>query len=190
MVGNDLVDLRQAAWDSNWQRKGYLNKICMRSEEAMILKAHHPMAMLWLIWTMKEASYKVINRITGIRNYSPRSYLCSGLNFNGPDATASVTFGAYRLFIKAQFNEDMVHSTAVLKEKDLASLRLHFLSNSPAYMDNFNRSCPDYFLSKTSGGLPVITHLPSAQILEASISHHGRYAAIAYSAPDCSGSPQ
>lgn len=190
MAGNDLVDLQQAARDSDWQRKGYLQKIFLPAEEQLIVTADDPQSMLWLLWTMKEASYKVMNRISGIRSYAPRSYVCSGLVSKGPETTASVTFNGYHLFIKTERSKEMIHSAAALSEKELEQLSVHYLDNSPGYMSAFNESCPEYILSKTPAGLPVIMHLPSSQLLEASVSHHGRYAAIVHSAPLCSGFPR
>lgn len=181
MLGNDIVDLKKAAEDSNWRRKGYLNKICTAPEQHLILAADNPSVMLWLIWSMKEASYKVINRLTGIRSYSPRSYVCSNLRLNGSQASASITFGHCTMFNKAELHEEMIHSVAVLKKEELQYVKTYPLSNSAGYMDDFNQACPEYLLSKTPAGLPQITYLPASRTSEASVSHHGRYAAIVYS---------
>jgi len=190
MLGNDLVDLKQAARESNWQREGYLNKICTPAEQELILSADHPSTLLWLFWTMKEASYKVVNRLSGIRSYAPHSYVCSGLIFEGHEATASVNFDSYHFFIKAVLTEEMIHSSAVLRKEQLQNMNIHYLSNSPAYMDDFNQNCREYLLSKNLAGLPQITHRRTSKTREASVSHHGRYTAILYSGLPYSGSPQ
>jgi phosphopantetheinyl transferase (holo-ACP synthase) len=190
VLGNDIVDLKQAAKESDWQRKGLLNKIYTPLEQELILAADCPAAVVWLIWTMKEASYKAVNRITGLRSYAPLSYVCSGLAINGTQATASVTVDSYRLFIKAQISEEIVHSSAVLQEEQLEQLRIHYLSNSAAYVDEFNQCCPEYLLFKNPEGLPLITHLPTSTTGAASVSHHGSYAAIVYAEHLYSGSPR
>lgn len=181
MVGNDIVDLKQAAKDSNWRRNGYLNKICTPLERELILTDDDPSAMLWLIWSMKEASYKVINRMTGIRSFCPGLYACSDLAFNGSQATASINFDSCSIFNRAELQEDRVHSSAVLKKEELEYLQTYHLTNSRDYMDEFNKAFPEYLLTKNTAGLPFITHLSTLRTYYASVSHHGRYAAIVYS---------
>jgi len=190
VAGNDLVDLKQAARDSNWQRTGYLHKICTAEEEQLILSAADPHTMLWLIWTMKEASYKVVNRLSGMRSYAPRSFVCSGLNMQGSSVRAFVAFNEFSLFINAEVSTEMVHTVAVLREEELGQLQTHYLNYTPGYVSDFNQSHPEYILSKNGAGLPQVRQLPGPQILEASVSHHGRYAAIVFSAPLYAGSPQ
>ena len=43
MVGNDIVDLKRAALESNWQRKGFLNKVFTPSEKQYIQDAENPL---------------------------------------------------------------------------------------------------------------------------------------------------
>lgn len=74
MIGNDLVDLQLASKESNWQRKGYLQKVCTPEEQELILTSANPYRVFWTLWSMKESVYKIINSTTGIRNYSPVSY--------------------------------------------------------------------------------------------------------------------
>jgi len=180
VLGNDVVDLKQASIDSNWQREGYLRKIYTVQEQELILDAEQPATMLWLLWTMKEASYKVLNRLTGVRNYSPLSYVCMNLVIRDTDVSGMVTAGNYSLYIKAEITEEMVHSAAMLREELLDQLIIHHLCNSSHYMDDFNLSCAGYRLTKDSTGLPQITNLLTSVTSEASVSHHGRYTAILY----------
>ena len=39
MIGNDIVDLALAQKESNWKRKGFLNKIFTEKEQLLILNA-------------------------------------------------------------------------------------------------------------------------------------------------------
>ena len=66
MVGNDIVDLKHAALESNWQRKGFLNKVFTSSEKQYIQDAENPFQMVWLIWSMKESAYKIIYKSINI----------------------------------------------------------------------------------------------------------------------------
>jgi phosphopantetheinyl transferase (holo-ACP synthase) len=181
LVGNDLVDLKQAAAESNWRRKGYLEKICSPAEQELILNAADPTAMLWLLWTMKEASYKVWNRMSGIRSYSPQQFICTDLVRNGSEATGIVTQHESVFFISSEVSDLLVHSTAAIQKEDLQDVSVCYLDNSPDYAAQFNLASTSYFLQKTISGLPSVIHKTSGRALAASVSHHGRYAAIVYS---------
>jgi phosphopantetheinyl transferase (holo-ACP synthase) len=181
LIGNDLVDLRQAAADSNWQRKGYLSKICTPREQQMILDASVPAVMLWLIWTMKEASYKIQNRMTGVRNYQPAGLSCSNLKLKGNTATGQVTCGQDLFLTRSEISDQLVHSTAVLRMEDFEDLRLHYLDYAKSYTETFNLSSANYRLSSTPSGLPEMTSTLTGKSHAVSVSHHGRYLAVIYS---------
>ena len=76
MIGNDIVDLAQARRDSNWQRKGFLNKLFTTHEQQLIRTAHDPDAMVWTLWSMKESAYKLVVRNTGRCFFAPRQFVC------------------------------------------------------------------------------------------------------------------
>ncbi len=71
MIGNDIVDLALASLQSNWRRAGYLNKLFTQKEQDYILQAPNPDVMVWTLWTMKEAVYKIIIQQNGQRGYYP-----------------------------------------------------------------------------------------------------------------------
>mgnify|MGYP003652628921 CR=1 FL=1 len=58
MIGNDVVDLNLAKTESNWQRKGFLEKQFTQFEINEILSSANPFVKVWLFWSMKEAAYK------------------------------------------------------------------------------------------------------------------------------------
>ncbi len=58
MIGNDIIDLKEAQSTSNWQRRGFLDKIFNSVEQSMIKAASNPFQMVWRLWSMKESGYK------------------------------------------------------------------------------------------------------------------------------------
>lgn len=181
MIGNDLVDLRQAASDSNWQRKGYLSKICTPAEQQLICSAPEPAVMVWLIWTMKEAAYKIISRKTGLRSYNPLSLACGNVITDQLQAAGQVKYGDEVFQVKSKISKKLIHSTAVSKQEDFDGLHLHFLSYTKTYLEDFNRSSVLYSLVKTPSGLPEMIHTATGNRHATSVSHHGRFLAITYS---------
>ena len=76
MIGNDIVDLAQAKQESNWQRRGFLDKLFTVHEQQLIEAATDPERMVWLLWSMKESAYKASIRETGKRVFAPRKLVC------------------------------------------------------------------------------------------------------------------
>lgn len=181
MIGNDLVDLTQAQLESNWRRKGYLDKIYTPEEQELILNSQVPDSMLWLLWTMKEAAYKIVNRFTGIRNYSPLSFICTDLTTDELQASGYVIYRQNKFIIKSTISARLIHSAAVCKAEDLNTLMLHYLKNHPYYQEEFNSLDLGYQLLKSKAGLPQLIHTPTGNRHAVSVSHHGEHLAIIYS---------
>lgn len=62
MIGNDVIDILQTRRESNWRRRGFIAKLFNDEEQLLIEKSTDPESMLWILWSMKEAAYKVYNR--------------------------------------------------------------------------------------------------------------------------------
>lgn len=181
MAGNDLVDLKQAKLDSNWQRKGFLNKICTTGEQEMIFAAAESDKVFWLLWTMKEAAYKVQNRLTGIRNFYPLQFACTLTSSSTSAAAGEVLTDQLGIFTRSTISNDLIHSVAVIRAHELENLILHQLSYTPDYAESFNAASADYKLIKDQKGLPAMVHRKTGNQYPASVSHHGRYLIIMYS---------
>ncbi len=76
MIGNDVVDLNLAKTESNWQRKGFLEKQFTDFEISEILKSVNPFLKVWLFWSMKEAAYKCYVQEYQKRFFSPKKFSC------------------------------------------------------------------------------------------------------------------
>ncbi|HVI44007.1 MAG TPA: 4'-phosphopantetheinyl transferase superfamily protein [Chitinophaga sp.] len=76
ITGNDIIDLQLAAAENNWRRRGYLDKIYTPAEQELIASATAPDIMVWLLWSCKEAVYKIVNRSSGARSYAPQQFDC------------------------------------------------------------------------------------------------------------------
>jgi len=181
VVGNDLVDLQLARLQSNWQRPGYLQKICSAEEQHMIMTAPEPNTMLWLLWSMKESAYKVLNRNTGKREYKPSALVCSGLEVNQSETTGTVRHGDDVFFVKTEISHQRIYSVAAQTVITFGRLTSCHMHNTAGYMAKFASATPGYLLQKEISGLPVVVELQTGRNLAASVSHHGRYLAVTYS---------
>lgn len=155
MTGNDIVDLNQARKESNWQRKGYLEKLFTHSERFLIHTAENPEMMVWLFWSMKEAAYKIGSKETTIRSFAPAAISCSNLVLHQKTASGNVTFEGKNYFTESSILESYIHTLAVTEQTLLREVSIRI---SP-----YNVADTAYKSSK-----PVC------------VSHHGNYLALIY----------
>ena len=111
MIGNDIVDLNLAKTQSNWQRKGFLEKQYTAKEQEEILSAKNPFFKVWLFWSMKEAAYKIYVQQFGIRFFNPLKLVCS----LDSKSDGFVTIGNTTFFTKSVISEEYIYTIAVSK---------------------------------------------------------------------------
>lgn len=153
MLGNDIVDLSLAKVQSNWKRKGFLNKIFTAHEQLLIQSATKPDVMVWLFWSMKEAAYKIHNRRTGIRSFAPAGLACSVQSENGL-TSGIVTVDQDTYFTESNINKEYIHTIAIPHQDDTkVKVMIYQTPNLP---DHYKETFP------------------------ACVSHHGQYLALVY----------
>jgi hypothetical protein len=152
VIGNDIIDLDLAMQESHWQRPGYLDKIFTPEEQSMIAHAEDSTLMVWLLWSRKEAVYKIINRLSHVRTYAPLKYQCSKENF--------VTCEGRLYPFKTSHTGNCIHTIAVERPELFDALEV-----CTGQRKQWN-------ISKNEYGIPFLDGKP------VSVSHHGRYAAM------------
>lgn len=158
MIGNDVIDIQQSRQESNWRRKGFLQKLFTLDEHFLISNAPNPEIMVWLLWSMKEAAYKIYNRQTKIREYIPQKLVCSITSQNQNTATGIVTCFDTVYYTKTTLSKDHIHTIAV-----------NILNNL-----NDVTEIERKFILKDKNGIPYLLTSQNA-IQSVSISHHGRF---------------
>jgi phosphopantetheinyl transferase (holo-ACP synthase) len=160
MIGNDIIDLDLANRESNWQRKGYLNKIMTTGEQELIHNAQNPHEMVWYLWSLKEAAYKIYNRQTQHRGFIPLRLECKEFEWNGTEHYAKVYCGIHEFWTQTRITKSCIDTIAV-GEKD--NLKKVVSLHSKAGIEKKN-------------GIPF--RIVDAVLKPVSISHHGRYERI------------
>ncbi|QSW88860.1 4-phosphopantetheinyl transferase family protein [Flavobacterium endoglycinae] len=157
MIGNDIIDLAQSRIESNWQRKGFIEKLFTTEEQQFIKEYHEPEIMVWLLWSMKEAAYKIYNRQTKIREFSPKKLCCSFDSLKFDQVEGKVSCGEKAYYTQTVITNECIHTIAVNDFKDI---------NNVIEVEN-----PE--IVKDKNGIP---YLKTAETLQdISISHHGRF---------------
>jgi phosphopantetheinyl transferase (holo-ACP synthase) len=162
MIGNDIVDLALARKESNWKRKGFLDKIFTKNEQLLILNAKNPEVIVWNLWSRKEAAYKIYNRQTQIRGYFPLQLECFDLEIIDGIIFGKVVIKEHVYFTKTAITTQFVHTIAVENVLDFFAIKT--LENRKNIQKN--NGIPSYFEKDNSASKPI------------SISHHGRFEQI------------
>jgi len=158
VIGNDIVDLMQSRLESNWQRKGFLEKVFTADEQLLIANDREPEIMVWLLWSMKEAAYKIYNRQTKIREFIPKKLVCTILSKDRFHASGRVACLENTYHTETAITKDSIHTIAVSNIANLVDI-----------IEIENKG-----IRKDGNGLP---YFPTKNniIQNVSISHHGRF---------------
>lgn len=174
MIGNDIVDLKASGTESNWRRKGWLEKVFTATEQALVHNAVVPEVMVWLLWSMKEAAYKLHYRRTGSASFDPAGIACVSVSLNEEATRGIVQVNDARYYTKSLITGCFIHTSADLYNN------LHMAT---VYISNQCVSRPypkDYIFFKDSKGIPYLVNSFSGKVREVSYSHHGCLEALVF----------
>jgi len=179
MLGNDVVDFRLAKGQSNWKRPHYLSKIFSSTERELVNLAANPDLVVWLIWSMKEAAYKIVNRASGLRFYNPLAFTCS-FKMEGPLATGKVKYKGETFWCTTQIFDNFLHTLAVEKGISFHQVGVIYAANRSDYVQHFNTEQEWLRLEKDKNMLPQLYNYTTKTHHITSLSHHGSKLYIVY----------
>lgn len=191
MTGNDIVDMRTAAAESNWKRKGFLDKIFTPAEQQYITASPEPDQMVWRLWSMKESVYKIHVRLENERLFAPLKFQCS--IEDGPTGTVRIHDRYYDTF--TTLTREYVYSIACPDNERYESSPGHCFCIPPgsglaaqqqfiyrkiiaAYTSATGKKEGSLSIFKTTGNIPWLCCGNEGTMIPVSITHHGRYAAF------------
>ena len=181
-IGNDIVDLKLAKTQSNWQRNGFLEKQFTFKEQTEIHNAKNPFLKVWLFWSMKEAAYKCYTQEVEKRFFAPLKFNCSTISKD----TGFVDFEGLVFYTTSTTTANYVHTIANNKQKEVvfftgieAPLNINIalikrLSMATDVSQNLIKK------KKTEIGAPLFYNGNKRLTKSCSISHHGDYAAFVF----------
>jgi phosphopantetheinyl transferase (holo-ACP synthase) len=179
MIGNDIVDLKLAKTQSNWQRKGFLEKQFSESEIKEIRNSKNPFELVWLFWSMKEAAYKCYVQEFKSRFFSPKKFECSIVsNKNG-----FVCFDNLKYNLKFKISDSYVYSIATKNYESTIVSKLFYIDDIENQSQKTTQQLLHYFNNrqqfyKTEFGAPYLKY--QQKTLQVSTSHHGNFGAFAF----------
>ena len=181
-IGNDIVDLKLAETESNWRRKGFLEKQFTQNEQDKILNSENSFLKVWLFWSMKEAAYKCYTQRVEKRFFAPLKFECSlfskeeGLVIYEDTKfyTTTVCNTFYIHTIAALIKEEQTFFSGVVSSKTIqVALKTKLAAATGVLSKEIEKR-------KTSIGAPLFYHQQKLLTKSCSISHHGNYGAFVF----------
>ena len=151
MIGNDIIDLALAGKESNWQRKGFLDKIFTPREQLLISNSQNPETTVWNLWSRKEATYKIYNRLTQKRAFIPQQLECFDLEIKKGIIYGKVICYEAVYFTKTIITSEYIETDAVLNSQDFDKIKT--IDSSQNIIKN--NGIPNYFDSEDSIWKPI-----------------------------------
>lgn len=182
MIGNDIIDLNLARTKSNWLRKGYLDKIYTEPEKELIASFHDPEIMVWILWSIKEATYKANNRITNVREYAPAKIVCTILKSENNIYFGTSSYNDLKYYFKTEVSADFILSVALYNSDNFDQIKKIFIKNYPEnyieYLEKNKYFATSEKIIKDNQGIPNLYDTITEESTPISISHHGIFLSI------------
>ena len=176
MIGNDIIDLSFARLESNWQRRGFLEKQFTANEQQLIFAATNPFSLVWRFWSMKEAAYKVFTQQNEMCFFAPKNFYCllitekDGMVFYKDQIfyTSSIVTQNYIFTLASYEKLTKAYSKFVMPEFINIMIKIK-LEDVTAF------SATEIEQKKSKNGAPFYYYKDILLTRSCSISHHGNY---------------
>lgn len=192
MIGNDLVDLKLASTQSNWQRKGFLDKLFTLMEQGYILDSNNPFETVWLLWSMKESAYKAYLQTHDDRFFSPKKLACSLISKN----KGTVLINNSMFLTESEINEAFIYTVAFSEKHNnnfvtdcfrfehsdfKTQHRVVYQKILAAFAKELKLPIGRLSIRKNAQGIPQLFHDEMRLINSFSLTHHGNFGAYSMS---------
>ena len=176
MIGNDIIDLSIAKTESNWQRRGFLEKQFTENEQHFILEAPNPFVLVWKFWSMKEAAYKVYAQQNEVRFFAPKKFACLLIS----EKEGLVNFKNQIFFTSSIISRDYIFTLASTEKSTKAYSKFVI----PQFIDRMIKikledvtafSAKEIKQKKTKNKAPLYYYKNILLTKSCSISHHGSF---------------
>jgi phosphopantetheinyl transferase (holo-ACP synthase) len=193
VIGNDVVDLELAAIESNWRRKGFLQKIFSPAEQELITTSKNPDKMVWLLWSMKEAAYKAHQRSFNLHpRLNWRAQECRLVKITSGTASGKVEVEGNTYYTTSEITSAYIYTSAE-KTLDSGVKNGIFKASSSEAKEELKRITSAYFkvdmgelqLKKNVHRMPFLEGRDGFFFDQFSLSGHGEYSAYSLSLINC-----
>ncbi|WP_051229662.1 4'-phosphopantetheinyl transferase family protein [Psychroserpens burtonensis] len=188
MIGNDIVDLKYSS--TGWVRPRFLDKVFTLKEQALIFSSEHQHQTVWLLWSMKEAAYKIHVRQFGERFFNPTRLVCDliskekglvRIDDNCYFTESTVTEDYVYTVAKQDQNQEVCTSIFETKKEEYtiqSNVLKQQLLKSISQIEKIDRDVLS--IKKTDLGIPEVFVNSVKLPKPISLTHCGRFSGFAY----------
>ena len=115
LVGNDIVDLREAGVTAKSKNIRFVSRVFTEEEQTTISGSAHPDLTLWVLWAAKETAYKIISKIRPVSVFTYKRFQTSMEEFMKPGdgsfhATVQVRYDNERMAVEVSGDAEWIHA--------------------------------------------------------------------------------
>jgi len=184
MLGNDIIDIKLTAKTTNWQRTGWLDKVCTTEEQSTIHRSVHAFLTVWRIWTMKESAYKISIQSGESHSLNPTRFHTIFLNEN----VGEVLFGNQKIETFTTISSAYIHTIAWDQSLEMPAIKTGIVSEQQQLKIELLRDIgkayaypiKDLKIESAINRVPFISHHNERLECPLSMSHHGKFSAYTY----------
>jgi len=208
-VGNDIVDLRSPEATGKGDRRPFVSRVLTKAEEAAFDRRGRRDLLLWLLWAAKETAYKAVNKAETGLSFIPKHFQVDLAGLPADLASLADWRGLVRtpggdVHVKAEGTEDYVHVVGCTDAEALRRVAACCANPGgseaklpPATESQLVRGMAIAALAPYLGvapedleirrlpgvkglGPPLLYHRGKPAAVDLSLSHHGRFVAVAF----------
>lgn len=180
MIGNDIVDLQLAKTQSNWQRKGFLEKQFTDVEIEKIVNSDDAFLQVWLFWSMKEAAYKLHVQQYQNRFFAPKKFQCSMIS----NTSGIIKFNEETYFSSSTITENYIHTIVFKNFDEIPNSKLFLMDEKTSKTAQVSEQLLSSVtlataIQKNEFGVPFLYQKDKKLGFSVSTSHHGKFGGFA-----------
>ena len=190
MVGNDIIDIRLANQQSDWQRKGFVEKVFTQEEQLAINSSEDPFGTVWRIWSMKESAYKLYLQTGQERFFNPLHLSCEIIS----SEKGIVYCEELKIYTRTKFNSKFIFTSVSSSSMDNAEDQVFYIPKSDYHFQSefthrqilkciarkFDLNIYKLKIRKTNQKVPEVVYNKQKLDFCFSLTHHGNYGAFSY----------
>ena len=174
MIGNDIIDLSLARTQSNWERKGFLEKQFTQKEQQLISSTRDSFEMVWRLWSMKEAAYKIVVQQLEKRFFAPKKLECQIIS----ETEGEVTFENQTFKTNTRASRKYMYTVAGEEEVGWLGKLLTGEELKQEIGAKVGLIPSEIQIKKNAIGVPTIYHKGCRISRSFTKTHHGNYSAF------------
>lgn len=192
MIGNDIVSLKVVQAEPRANNPRFLQKVLTIPEQSWLRLQPDKESALWILWALKESTYKAEFKHHRKRAFSPKSYRCyicpssRTVKILVDNRAYSGSWSIKDGYLHAlswsadQLKSTIQFQTLRLKQKKKSSQSLELKQAMIDKMSDTLAIAPDKLQFEYEDEIPFLCEGRERLPIDISLSHHGEWGAFAF----------